>query len=78
MHPWRAGGDLNLAPSGDITRKTLFEMISEELKIKMNEISDLDFEVDPRDSRLIVMRLSLVDGTGITIPLIDNSATKEE
>ena len=74
-------------PQGDIelyveakreARKTLFEMISEALKIKMNEISDLDFEVGPRDSRLSVMRLSLVDGTEITIPLVDKSATKEE
>lgn len=59
-------------------RKTLFEMIAEALKIKVNEISDLDFKREPRDPRMCMMNLLLADGTEITVPLIDRSATEEE
>ena len=59
-------------------RKTLFEMIAKALKIKMNEISELDFEKERRDPRICRMNLLLADGTQIKVPLIDRSATKEE
>ena len=59
-------------------RKILFEMIAEALNIKMNDISDLDFEMVPRDPRLGEMNLLLADGTKIIVPLIDRSATEEE
>lgn len=60
------------------TRKILFKMISEALEIKIQKICDLDFEMDPREPRLVVMYLLLEDGTEISVPLMDRSATIEE
>lgn len=59
-------------------REILFEMIAEALNIKMNEISDYEFNMAPREPRMVVMHLLLADGTEITVPLIDRSATEEE
>ena len=64
--------------AGEEARKILLEMIAEALKIKMNEISELDFETERRDPRMFIMSLLLADGTQIVVPLIDRSATKEE
>jgi len=60
------------------TRKLIFEMISEALSIKIDQISDLDFDTDPRDPRMTVLYLLLADETEIIIPLIDRFATMEE
>lgn len=59
-------------------RKCLLEMITKALKIEMNYVSEFDFDMEPRDPRLCIMKLGLEDKTRITVPLIDKSATREE
>jgi len=59
-------------------RKCILEMICKALKVEMDDVSELDFSMAPRDPRLFIMNLGLKDGTQIIVPLIDRAATREE
>lgn len=63
---------------GSEARRCLLEMICNAINIKMDDVSELDFEIERRDPRVCMMNLGLRDGTKIMVPLIDRSATKEE
>ena len=63
---------------GREARNIISQILAKALDISINQISDLDFYMEPRDPRMVTMYLLLEDGTEITVPLIDKSATEEE